>query len=82
MEYHKTMFELHQRVNPREVIVGWFASFLSFLNKRYASGSDITEHSPLIHEFYARETEGRDPVHLLVDTSVRGSKLSISAVIR
>ncbi len=23
MEYHRTMFELHQRVNPKEVIVGW-----------------------------------------------------------
>lgn len=23
MEYHKTMYELHQRVNPEEVIVGW-----------------------------------------------------------
>lgn len=23
MEYHRTMYELHQRVNPEEVIVGW-----------------------------------------------------------
>jgi translation initiation factor 3 subunit F len=23
MEYHRTMFELHQKVNPKEVIVGW-----------------------------------------------------------
>lgn len=24
MEYQRTMFNLHQRVNPKEVIVGWY----------------------------------------------------------
>jgi len=23
MEYHRTMFDLHKQVNPKEVIVGW-----------------------------------------------------------
>ena len=23
MEYHHTMYELHHKVNPKEVIVGW-----------------------------------------------------------
>lgn len=23
MEYHRTMYELHHKVNPKEVIVGW-----------------------------------------------------------
>jgi translation initiation factor 3 subunit F len=23
MEYHRAMFDLHQKVNPKEVIVGW-----------------------------------------------------------
>jgi translation initiation factor 3 subunit F len=23
MEYHRSMYELHQRANPREIIVGW-----------------------------------------------------------
>lgn len=23
MDYHRTMFELHQKVNPKEQIVGW-----------------------------------------------------------
>lgn len=26
MEYHRTMYELHHKVNPKEVIVGWYAS--------------------------------------------------------
>ena len=24
MEYHRTMYDLHHKVNPKEVIVGWF----------------------------------------------------------
>lgn len=27
MEYHRTMYELHHRVNPKEVIVGWWVLF-------------------------------------------------------
>ena len=26
MEYHRTMYELHHKVNPKEVIVGWWVS--------------------------------------------------------
>lgn len=25
MEYHRTMYDLHHKVNPKEVIVGWCA---------------------------------------------------------
>lgn len=27
MEYHRTMYDLHHKVNPKEVIVGWCARF-------------------------------------------------------
>lgn len=27
MEYHRTMYELHHKVNPKEVIVGWWDLF-------------------------------------------------------
>jgi len=26
MDYHRSMYELHHRVNPKEVIVGWYVS--------------------------------------------------------
>src|SRR5438477_12843395 len=26
MEYHRTMYELHHKVSPKEVIVGWYVS--------------------------------------------------------
>lgn len=69
MEYHRTMFDLHRQVNPKEVIVGW-----------YATGREITEHSVLIHEFYSRETD--TPIHLCVDTQLHGERMAVAAYVR
>ena len=44
--YAQEMFELNKKVAPHEALVGWFAT-----------GSDITSHSALIHDYYARETK-------------------------
>jgi len=68
MEYHRTMFDLHRQVNPKEVIVGW-----------YATGREITEHSVLIHEFYSRETD--TPIHLCVDTQLHGERMAVAAYV-
>lgn len=65
MEFHSSMIELHRKVNPKEVIVGW-----------YATGNDITQHSVLIHEFYGRETE--IPVHLTVNTDLKKENMAIN----
>eukprot|EP00657_Telonema_sp_P-1_P010161 TRINITY_DN445_c0_g1_i1.p1 TRINITY_DN445_c0_g1~~TRINITY_DN445_c0_g1_i1.p1 ORF type:complete len:208 (+),score=46.88 TRINITY_DN445_c0_g1_i1:123-746(+) len=53
-------YKLHQQVNTREVVVGW-----------YATGEKISEHSAVIHEFYGREGA---PVHLLVDACLSPDK--------
>jgi translation initiation factor 3 subunit F len=58
MEFHRNMYELHQKTAPKEVIVGW-----------YATGLDINENSVMIHEFYSKETSIPTPAHLLVDTT-------------
>lgn len=68
MEFAKNMFELHRKVAPNEVIVGWFAT-----------GHDITEHSVLIHEYYSREAQ--NPVHLTVDTTLLNGCMSIKAYV-
>ncbi|PWN92702.1 Mov34-domain-containing protein [Acaromyces ingoldii] len=60
MEYHRTMYELHQRVNPEEVIVGW-----------YATGPNLNMYTSLIQDYYSRETAPHQAVHLTVDTDVR-----------
>jgi len=48
--------------------------------RRYATGSEITEHSVLIHEFYSRETE--NPIHLCVDTDLKNERMAITAYVR
>uniref|UniRef100_A0A8D0HEB6 Eukaryotic translation initiation factor 3 subunit F n=1 Tax=Sphenodon punctatus TaxID=8508 RepID=A0A8D0HEB6_SPHPU len=68
MEFAKNMYELHKKVSPSEIILGW-----------YATGNDITEHSVLIHEYYSREAH--NPIHLTVDTSLQNGHMSIKAYI-
>uniref|UniRef100_A0A8C4EMY2 Eukaryotic translation initiation factor 3 subunit F n=2 Tax=Dicentrarchus labrax TaxID=13489 RepID=A0A8C4EMY2_DICLA len=68
MEFAKNMYELHKRVSPTEVIIGW-----------YATGFDITEHSVLIHEYYSREAS--NPIHLTMDTALQSGKMNIRAYV-
>jgi len=60
IEVAKELYELHRKVNPNEVIVGWFAT----------GGREVNEYSVVIHDYYSRETT--NPVHLTVDPSERG----------
>jgi len=66
--YAQEMFELNKKVAPHEALVGWFAT-----------GSEITSHSALIHDYYARET--KDPIHLTVDTTLSGGRLTMKAYV-
>ena len=50
--YAQEMFELNKKVAPHETLVGWFAT-----------GSEITSHSALIHDYYARETKVHNITH-------------------
>ncbi|KAJ1912490.1 hypothetical protein H4219_005581 [Mycoemilia scoparia] len=71
MEYHGQMYKLHNRVNQKEVVVGW-----------YSTGLKISKYAPLIHDFYvkaAKASKVPSPVYLLVDTELTGNKLGISA---
>ncbi|XP_064424506.1 eukaryotic translation initiation factor 3 subunit F [Latimeria chalumnae] len=68
MEFAKNMYDLHKKVSPSEVILGW-----------YATGHDITEHSVLIHEYYSREAQ--NPVHLTADTMLQNGRMNIKAYV-
>ncbi|KAL9089888.1 MAG: hypothetical protein Q9159_002245 [Coniocarpon cinnabarinum] len=60
MDYQKTMLSLHLRANPREVLVGW-----------YATSSELNTFSALIQNFYGQQGDGTFPhpaVHLTVST--------------
>ncbi|KAH7125237.1 eukaryotic translation initiation factor 3 subunit F [Dendryphion nanum] len=62
MDYQKQMLALHLRANPREILVGW-----------YATSSDLNTFSALIQNFYAGGQQGdgtwpHPAVHLTVST--------------
>nr|KJB78796.1 hypothetical protein B456_013G019400 [Gossypium raimondii] len=68
IEYHHNMLVSHQKVNPKEVIVGW-----------YSTGLGVTGGSALIHDFYSREVP--NPIHLTVDTGFRNGEGTIKAYV-
>ncbi|WVZ05999.1 hypothetical protein V8G54_019345, partial [Vigna mungo] len=68
IEYHHNMLVSHQKVNPKEIIVGW-----------YSTGLGVTGGSALIHEFYSREVQ--NPIHLTVDTGFTNGGGTIKAYV-
>ena len=66
-DFNKQMLALHVRANPKEVVVGWYAS--AALGEDGAKTDLIADMSSLIHEFYAGELDEGDPIHLVVDTT-------------
>ncbi|KAF9972004.1 hypothetical protein BGZ73_004930 [Actinomortierella ambigua] len=70
MDYHRTMFELHKQVNPKEVIVGW-----------YATGAELNSYSALIHDFYQKEVSSFPAVHLTMDTALTNERLGVKTYI-
>ncbi|XP_057788698.1 eukaryotic translation initiation factor 3 subunit F [Salvia miltiorrhiza] len=67
IDYHQNMLTSHQKVNPKEIIVGWFST------------GGVIGGSALIHEFYSREVN--NPIHLTVDTEFRTGNASIKAFV-
>ncbi|KIY63078.1 Mov34-domain-containing protein [Cylindrobasidium torrendii FP15055 ss-10] len=69
MDYHRTMYDLHHKVNPKEVIVGW-----------YSTGSDLNSFSALIQNFYGQETAPHQAIHVTLNTGVdAGEKAGVKA---
>lgn len=48
------------------IILGW-----------WATGNEVTNHSSVIHEYYAHECN--NPVHLTVDSSLQGARMGLKA---
>ncbi|XP_010534569.1 PREDICTED: eukaryotic translation initiation factor 3 subunit F [Tarenaya hassleriana] len=68
IDYHHNMLASHVKVNPKEVIVGW-----------YSTGFGVTGGSALIHDFYSREVP--NPIHLTVDTGFTNGEGTIKAYV-
>jgi len=72
MECQKSMLSLHLRANPKEILVGW-----------YATSSDLNTFSALIQNHYSSPNEGTFPypaVHLTV-SSEPGQDIQINTYI-
>lgn len=72
MDYHKEMYALHLKANPREHLVGW-----------YATSPELNTFSALIQNFYASQGEGTYPhpaIHLTLSTKP-GKDISINTYI-
>ncbi|CAH1390176.1 unnamed protein product [Nezara viridula] len=66
LNYAMDLYEMNLKVNKQESIVGW-----------WATGNEVTSHSSVIHEYYARECS--NPVHMTLDTTLQGSHMGIRA---
>lgn len=69
MNYAADLFDMNMKVNKQEVIVGW-----------WATGNEVTSHSSVIHEYYARECS--NPVHMTLDTTLQGGHMGIKAYLK
>ena len=62
MDYQKQMLALHLKANPKEILVGW-----------YATSAELNTFSALIQNFYGGQGDGTWPhpaVHLTISTDV------------
>jgi 26S proteasome regulatory subunit N8 len=64
--YNETMFEMHQKINYKEVIVGW-----------YSSGPKIRPHDIEINDVFRKYTAS--PVFCVIDVSDKNETLGIPA---
>jgi len=72
MDYHRNVYELYQKVNPKEAIVGW-----------YSTGSELDNYSALVHQnFFGPETAPYPAIHVVVNTGVQKSgELGVKAFV-
>lgn len=68
LNYAKAMFEMNQKVNASEIIVGW-----------WATGDEVTSQSSVIHDYYLREN--KNSVHMTLDTNLKGTSMGIKGYV-
>ncbi|KAI9609444.1 hypothetical protein H4Q26_007398 [Puccinia striiformis f. sp. tritici PST-130] len=69
-DHHRTLLELHHRVSPKEVVVGW-----------YATSPILNSFSSLIQDFYNLEAVPLPAIHLTLDPVTLRFKTYISSPI-
>ncbi|KAK7054881.1 hypothetical protein VNI00_003344 [Paramarasmius palmivorus] len=64
MEYHRGMFELCQKVNPKDVIVGWYSTGTE------GEEAKLNTYDALIMNFYSQECAPHQAVHVKLSTGL------------
>lgn len=73
MEYHRTMFELHSKVHPKDVIVGWYST---------GGEGNLNTYSALIQNFYGQETAPNMAIHVNLSTGLEeGTKAGVKGYV-
>ncbi|CDR94950.1 mov34/MPN/PAD-1 family protein, putative [Babesia bigemina] len=79
-DHHESMYELKQKVNPKEQVVGWFST-----------GGEMTELTCAVHGWFKQfnsvskfypQTNLYEPVHLLVDATCDSGSMVIKAFVQ
>ncbi|OBZ83283.1 Eukaryotic translation initiation factor 3 subunit F [Choanephora cucurbitarum] len=55
-DHYRSMYDLHLRVNPDEIILGW-----------YTAGADLTPACTPVHSFFAEDVAPFQPIHITID---------------
>lgn len=66
IDHYKTMVGLHHRLNPDDVVVGW-----------YTTGDFVKRSAVLFQKFFRREMN-QEPVHLMVGTDLASGTIQIN----
>ncbi|CAN6618707.1 hypothetical protein TRVA0_007S02146 [Trichomonascus vanleenenianus] len=72
-EYNRSMYALHRKSHPKEVILGWFST-----------SSELNNYSALMHDLYSQADGGTYPypaIHLTVQTGNALSDISVQTYI-
>nr|B5E1N0.1 RecName: Full=Eukaryotic translation initiation factor 3 subunit F-2; Short=eIF3f-2; AltName: Full=Eukaryotic translation initiation factor 3 subunit 5-2 [Drosophila pseudoobscura pseudoobscura] len=65
LKYDNDMLELAQIAYPQEKVLGWFST-----------GKSVSAAAVELHEYYERQCHNGQPLHLLMDTSLRGQRMN------
>ncbi|AFZ81459.1 hypothetical protein BEWA_008710 [Theileria equi strain WA] len=80
IDHHENMYELKQKVNPKEQVVGWFCT-----------GSEMTELTCAVHGWFKQfnsvskfypQPNLYEPIHLLVDATCDSGSMMIKAYVQ
>ena len=69
-EYHNQMYAANRRISKKEDILGWYSTTA-------VNGAFITNTSSVINSFYSKQVDDESPIHLVVDSTLKGADMAI-----